>query len=132
MPILVPDVGEVLLLRITLGVDSSPASLFYRYFVNDYTPVEGTVLGDLTECTTMGYAPMEMDAGDWSVATSIGVTTAEQDPQAVVLEAAITIYGYYVTDNPATVLYYLERFADPVVFGALGGTLTFVPKVTFS
>ena len=122
MALLVPDVGEVLLLSYALN-KVAQGDVKLRLYTNDYTPVEGSVVGDFTEATAAGYAAITLTGASWTIATATGVTTATYAQQTFTLTAASTDYGYYVTNNAGTQVLWAERFSDaPHSIPSDGGT----------
>lgn len=111
MALLVPDEGEVEMLSRILNVNAADDVVLHLY-VNDVTPGEGDTVSTYTECSAAGYAAITLAAADWSIATSSGVTTAEQPQKTFSLTEASTDYGYYVTNNDGTKLLWAERFSD--------------------
>lgn len=123
MALLVPDVGEVLLLSYALNKITPGDSVKLKLFTNDYTPVEGSLVGDFTECVAAGYAAIDLAKADWTIETAAGVTTAEQPQKTFTLTAASEDYGYYITDIAGTGLLWAERFTDaPHSIPSGGGT----------
>jgi len=123
MALLVPDVGEVLLLSYALNKITPGDSVKLKLFTNDYTPVEGSVVGDFTEAVAAGYAAIDLAKADWTVETDGGVTTAAQPQKTFTLTAASEDYGYYITDIAGTGLLWAERFTDaPHSIPSGGGT----------
>lgn len=123
MALLVPDVGEVLLLSYALNKITPGEDVKLRLFKTDYTPVEGSVIGDFIEATTAGYSAISLAKADWTIATSVGVTTAEQPQKTFTLTGAGSHYGYYITDTAGTGLLWAERFSDaPHNIPSGGGT----------
>ena len=123
MSLLVPDVGEVLLLSYALNKIAPGDDVKLKLFKNDYTPVEGSVVGAFTEADTAGYAAISLAMADWTVATDTGTTTAEQPQKTFTLTGAGTHYGYYITDTAGTGLLWAERFSDaPHTIPSGGGT----------
>ena len=129
MALLVPDVGEVLMLSYSLNKIAPGDTVLLKLFKNDYTPVEGSVVGDFTEADTAGYSAIALAKADWTIATVEGVTedldvtTAEQPLKTFTLTGAGSHYGYYITDEAETGLLWAERFTDaPHTMPAGGGT----------
>lgn len=121
--LLVPDVGEVLLLSYALNKIAPGASVRLKLFSNNYTPVEGSVIASFTEATTAGYAAITLTNTDWTVETAAGVTTAAHIQKTFTLTGAGTHYGYYITDIAGTGLLWAERFDDaPHNIPSGGGT----------
>ncbi len=122
MALLVPDVGEVLLLSYALN-KVAPTDVKLRLYTNNYTPVEGSVIADFTEAVATGYAAIALAGADWTIATSAGVSTAEQPQKTFTLTAASTDYGYYITNNSGSQVLWAERFSDaPHNIPSGGGT----------
>ncbi len=129
MALLVPDVGEVLLLSYALD-KVVPGNVFLRLFTNNYTPVEGSVYANFTEATAAGYGEIELEGNDWTIATSTGVTTAEFAQQTFTFTAASTNYGYYVVNNAKNQVLWAERYSDaPHVIPSGGGTEKITVKI---
>jgi len=121
--LLVPDVGEVLLLSYALNKIAPGDSVKLKLFKNDYTPVEGSIVGDFTEADTTGYSAIDLAKTDWTIATATGTTTAEQPQKTFTLTGAGVHYGYYITDIAGTGLLWAERFSDaPHNIPSGGGT----------
>jgi len=133
MALLVPDVGEVQLLSYALN-KLTPENQIMRLFKNDYTPVEGSVLGDFTEATWTGYAQKSLTGSSWTVATVAGVTTgtfAVQTFTSTANQAAELSYGYYVLGATSGILLWAERFTDgPYAIAVLGDNIAITPKIT--
>lgn len=122
MTLVVPDVGEVLLLGYMLN-KVEPTEVKLHLYTNDYTPVEGSVVGDFTEAVAAGYAAIELAGASWTIATDTGVTTASYAQQTFTFTAASTNYGYYVTNNDGSQVLWAERFSDaPHTLPSGGGT----------
>lgn len=129
MALVVPDVGEVLMLKRALN-HTAADNVKVHLFVNDVTPSDDTVLGDLTECTADGYAAEVLTGTSFTIATNTGTTTAEYAQITFELTGTATVYGYYVTDNAGTGLLWVERFADaPHNFPSGGGNESITIKI---
>lgn len=108
-------------------------------YVNNVTPAKSTVLADLTEATFDGYANVNVLAAGW---TAPYVNAAGNGEMSTLAQAAFNAtgtttsemaFGYYVTDNPATVLLFAEKFAVAVPMGAVVGQhLGVIPRVTLA
>lgn len=127
MALLVPDVGEVLLLRRALNHAAADDVVIHLY-TNDHAPDEGDTVANYTEEDDASYAAVTLNS--WSVSTSGGTTTAEHPAVTFTFAAATTVYGYYVTDNAGTTLLWAEEFGSATTYGAGGGTLEVTPKIT--
>ncbi len=129
MTLLVPDVGEVLLLSYALD-KVVPGNVFLRLFTNNYTPVEGSVYASFTEATAAGYGEIELEGNDWTIASSVGVTTAEFAQQTFTFTAASTNYGYYIVNNAKNQVLWAERYSDaPHTIPSGGGTEKITVKI---
>ena len=125
--LLVPDVGEVLLLSYALD-KVVPGNVFLRVYDNDYTPVEGSVIASFEIAYLDGVgettpAELELEGNDWTISTAVGVTTAAFAQQTFTFTAASTNYGYYVVNNAKDQVLWAERFSDaPHTIPSGGGT----------
>lgn len=90
--------------------------LILRLFKNNQIPADADTEADYTEATFIGYAPVTLDALDWTI-TEANPAVATQPPQ----EFRSTqggqdqgIYGYYVVGADSGRLKWAERFSDGV------------------
>lgn len=73
-------------------------------FQNDYVPVAGLVLGDLTECDYDGYVEQPLDPSAWGtpvLASSVWTSTNTDTVQFTAASSGFVsqnVYGYYITD----------------------------------
>ena len=132
MALVVPDVGEVLLLSYALNKIAPGDDVRLKLFTNDETPDDDTVVGDLTEATAAGYDEITLAKANWTVETAVGgVTTASYAQQTFTFTAGSTNYGYYITDTAGTGLLWVERFTDaPHTIPGGGGTEKITPQIT--
>jgi hypothetical protein len=108
MSLVLPNVGEVQdLVRSLKAVDFT-----IKLFVNDYTPVKGTVIGNFTEMSTLGYAAKSLVKDNWVISTVGGITTATHDLQIWTFSEGtlVTVYGYYIIETASGILRWAERF----------------------
>jgi hypothetical protein len=127
MTLVVPNPSEALLLTNMLSVES----LLLKLYSNDYTPVFGTVVGDLTELSVTGYSAKTLSPGSWTITASSpsGPATALYAQQTWGITAACTSYGYYLVGATSGALYWLERFTDgPYVIDSSGGQIKVTPQ----
>lgn len=119
MALVVPNVGEVLLLTRMLATDVK-----VHLFINNVTPAENIVLIDFTEATAAGYGAVTLTGGSWTIETDLeGVTTAEYAEIEFTFTEGSTNYGYFVTDSDGTGLLWAEKFTDaPHTLPSGGGT----------
>lgn len=132
-----PDVGDARLVEYMLKTNR-PESLYLRLFENDYTSIDGSIIGNFTALTMAGYAEKTLAAANWTIATVGNVTTATYVPTAAETTFTMTadtshlIYGYYVVDKTgAEQVLWAERFSDaPHTIPANGGVETITVKIT--
>lgn len=131
MALLCPDAGEVQLLTMALS-KATVETQTLRLFVNNYTPVEGSVAGSFTEMSTCGYSAIALARASWSIASAAGVTTASFAQQTFTFTAGgpTTVYGYYVTETTSGVLLWAELFSSAQTVQYTGDTIKITPKFT--
>lgn len=132
MALIVPaQKGEILMLQYIVGlVDAGNPVL--HLFGNNVTPTNTTVIGDLTQCTSAGYAPITLVSANWTTTQSAGVTTAVYSEQTFAFGTNATAYGYYVTDTSGNLLW-LEMFnGAPFNLPDGGGNISVTTKITLN
>jgi hypothetical protein len=102
-------------------------------YSNNFTPTTASILANFTENTYAGYAAQ--DISNWGApSTAAHVTTIQGDPNTFTRSttgAAENVYGYFVTDQAGTTLYYAEKDpGGPRVLTNAGDSVTITPKVT--
>ena len=123
MSLIVPDVGEVLLLSYAVNKIVPGDVKLHLYTAIASTMDEETIISDFTEASAAGYAAISIPDTDWTVATVTDVTTATAAQQTFTFTAASTNLGYYVTDDAGTGLLWCEVFSDsPHTIPSGGGT----------
>jgi len=130
MSLLVPDVGEVLLLQKALNKVAADDVKIHLYSSN-YTPVEGDTI---TATDSFGLitdpAAIVLTGANWTVSSAAGTTTAEHAQQTFTFTGAETVYGYVVTNNAETEMLWAERFTDgPYTIPSGGGSIKITPKI---
>jgi hypothetical protein len=130
MAISVPDIAEQLLLKYIVGLVAPGSPVIHLYEAN-LTPIETTTIGDFSETTKVGYTAMTLTSTYWTVTTLDGnVTTAMYSQQTFSFTTGADIYGYYITDTSAALLW-CERFTGaPFRLPSGGGTIAISPRVT--
>lgn len=130
--LLVPDVGEVQLLKFALGVDASENQTLKLYATN-ITPAEGDTAGTYTAAAGGGYADKTLTKTSWTVSTSAGVTTGSYAAQTYTFTGALTtnptIYGYFVVSATGGILLWAELAAATFTPASNGDTYTVTPKI---
>ena len=140
MSLLVPDVGEILMLQYLVNMLSTdgtagPASgqRLLRLFTNNLTPVEATTLATITEAVgSTGYNPVTLVGSSWTTTQVGGTTTAVYSEQTFTFTTGVTVYGYYVTSIYGTpAVLWLERFSGaPVILPSGGGQIAISPRIS--
>lgn len=87
-----------------------------RLFQNDFHPNQTSVLADFTEADYTGYTEADPTWGAIYYDTPSGLAIASYPAvfQPTGTTVANTIYGWYITDDPATIWFACERFDNPV------------------
>ena len=98
MALVCPDLyGEILLLQYIVGLVEAGNPVLHLY-ANDVTPSDSTVVGDLIEATSSGYAAITLVSSNWTTTQTAGVTTAVYSERTFSFGTDAVCYGYYVTD----------------------------------
>lgn len=135
MPLIVPNAGELVLLRWLLKeVSLSSMNQTLRLFSNNVTIDKNTVVAGLTEATFTGYVPIPLARGSWVSPVTVAdraVTTYTSTSSVftATVGTSNTIYGYYVTDDVTGTCLWAENFPAPLSMIA-GATLTILPTFT--
>jgi hypothetical protein len=133
--VLVPDVGEVVLLSDLLA-GGSLENWTLKLFKNNVTPAEGDTAATYTVADFTGYAnktlTRTLSGSTWSTpSTSSGTTSSTYGAAAQswsVGASGNTIYGAYVVGATSTTLIYSDLLATPRVL-ANGDTYQYTPKL---
>jgi hypothetical protein len=141
MPLTVPlQLGEILMLQYILGLASiktgftasSTNGPVLKLYATDTSVSDNTLISNLTECTSNGYAPITLVSNAWTVGQSGGVTTGSYAQQTFSFNTNAVSYGYYVTDTLGNLLW-LERFSGaPFSIPDGGGTIAITSKITLA
>jgi hypothetical protein len=110
MPLLVTDKGSEMILKAYFNNAWAAGGndLTLNLFTNNYTPVDGSVIGNFTLATGGGYIAKNLARGSWTIGTN--------DPRdAIFAEQTFTftgpltgnasVYGYVVTDADNNVIF---------------------------
>src|SRR4051794_3347686 len=120
------------LLSIALGIGST-LTMALRLFVNSYTIIPATVLGDLTECTIAGYACVTLSTGSW-VPSALSNTWVYDYPQVTYTftsnSGPSTVYGWYMVDTTSSKLVCGGNISPYTPDASLGGSLGVTIKIT--
>lgn len=123
--------GEILLLQYIVGLVDAGNPVLHLY-QNDHTPSDSTVIANLTECTSAGYAAITLVSSNWTTTQASGVTTAVYSERTFSFTTDGTSYGYYITNTLGNLLW-LERFSGaPFSLPTGGGTISISSRLTLS
>ena len=129
MALLVPDVGEVLMLGRAIN-NVAAEDLILKLFVTNVATAEANVAGSFTEMSAAGYAAKTLTKGSWTVANAAGVTTAAYAQQTISPTAATSCWGYFIVGATSGTLYWAENFGADYPVGSGGGDYKITPKIT--
>jgi len=131
MALLVPDVGEVELLKRMLNFSATGDVQLYLYTSNT-TPAEDDVVCSYTLSTVAGGTTVLVLTGtNWTVQTNTGTTTGSHAQVTFTFTGAeASIYGYVVTNAAGAILLWAERFTDgPYAIPSGGGSVKITPQI---
>jgi lipoprotein signal peptidase len=133
MTMLVPSVGENMLLGMALGFNAQEDFLL-KLFVNNVTPADTDVASTYTEMSTLGYTAKTLSKGNWTITQNGGVAQGSFAQQTWTFSAgaAVTVYGYYVVGAASGTLLFSELFGSAKVVQNAGDTIKITPQITLS
>jgi hypothetical protein len=118
MPGLVPDEGEVRMLRTVLGAVTAEV-LSLRLYVNDKVPALDDSADDYVEMSGHGYAPIYLGANAWAFAMADPGTGTPARAEAPVQTfafpaggATVHVFGSVLVGDTSGILYGAARFDD--------------------
>ena len=120
-----PDVGLVPALQ-----RIATPSVHVHLYQNDVTPDRDTVLGDLTECAFTGYATRDVPVADFTltgVVAHVGGIQALPVANTNASGGAVTVYGYFITDETDAILLAVARDDAAPVSVPVGDPYLVVP-----
>jgi len=115
MALVVPDVGEVIMLE-SIFKTASPSAHTLKLYQNDISPAESDTAGTYTEATISGYSSVSLTRATWNAASTDGggVTTITYPQTTFTFSGSGTIVGYYIINTTGGVLNLSERiFSTP-------------------
>lgn len=118
MNMVIPDQGKGYFLLICFGSQGAAAGdLHLRLFKNDYTPADGSALGDFTEADFSGYAEIVIHPGDWDDVAIVSNVAEMQTTVAPSWTATAgtpnTVYGWYLAYTGSGIVVAAQRFDSP-------------------
>ena len=136
--------GEFLMLQYILGLASVNSSFtassvngpVLHLYANDISNSGGiginTVITDIIQCTSTGYAPITLTSNAWTTVQAGSITTGVYSQVTFNFSTNAVSYGYYVTDTSNNLLW-LERFTGaPFSIPTGGGTIAITSKITLA
>lgn len=133
--LILPSNSEKTMLEFALGV-LVPGNQQLKLFVNDYTPVDGSVAANFTEMSTHGYAQKVLTKTNWVVSAGAdgSPASAAYATQTWTFTAAAVqnVYGYFILDATTGLLLWAERFASAKPIENTGDQIIITPKITNS
>jgi hypothetical protein len=76
------------------------------------------------ELAASGYAPVGLVSGNWTLAAIADGAQVNSTPINWTFTSAASVYGYWISDGSSTYSLFGETFANPFLYGPLGGTFT--------
>jgi hypothetical protein len=134
MALLVPDVGEVELLKRLLYANAGSENGTLKLYSSNTTPAESDTAATYTEATFTGYSAKTLTSsqsgGTWAVPTTSTGTTSSTYGTTLTWSPTTsqTIYGYFVIGATSTVLWWAEIFGSSKNLSN-GDTLNLTAKI---
>lgn len=135
MALLVPNVGEVVLLTDLLNGANTREAWTLKLFKTNVTPAETDTAGSYTVADFTGYSDKTLTrttgGSTWATPTTSSGTTSSQynagTPQSWSATSAQTVYGYYFVGATSAVLILAENFGAIALVNP--STLTLIPYI---
>jgi len=127
MTLIIPSISNETILKFIFGKLEVPNTQTLRLFKNNHNPSKNTIISNLEEATQPGYASKNLNASDWAVVTTGGITTALYPEREFIFTGAAQLYGYYVTTNVGgnNYLLWAEKFTNaPFILPPNGGSIS--------
>jgi hypothetical protein len=127
MTLIIPSISNETILKFIFGKLAVSETQTLRLFTNNHNPSKSTIISSLVEANQPGYTSKNLNASDWVVVTTGGVTTALYPESVFTFTGSAQIYGYYVTTNINGINYLLwvEKFTNaPFILPSNGGSIS--------
>jgi hypothetical protein len=135
MTLILPSNGEKKFLEFALGVNA-PGNQTLGLYVNDYVPVDGSLVANFTEMSTHGYAAKALTKTAWVVTQGADGSPASAAYAAqtwtFTAAAVVSVYGYFIKDVTTGLLLWAERFASAKAIENAGDQIIITPTITLS
>lgn len=134
MALLVPDVGEVELLKRLLYGNAGSENGTLKLYKTNVTPAESDTAASYTVADFTGYSDKTLTSSQsgatWAVPTTSTGTTSSTYGTTLSWSPTTsqTVYGYYVVGATSTVLWWAELFASAKNLSN-GDTLNLTAKI---
>ncbi len=118
MALLVPDVGEVELLKRLLYANAGSENGTLKLYKTNVTPAESDTAASYTVADFTGYSDKTLTSSQsgatWAVPTTNTGTTSSTYGTTLTWSPTTsqTVYGYYVVGATSTILWWAELFAS--------------------
>ena len=118
-PTVIPYLDWISILTLLTTTGGTWHGAIAHLYQNNFTPTPGMTLASLTEADYTGYAassaltwgtPGFLPAGPAVVTANLVSFVSGATPTLF-----NTVYGYYITDSPATVLHFARLFQAPII-----------------
>jgi hypothetical protein len=127
MTLIIPSISDETILKFIFGKISASETQTLRLFANNHNPSKNTTLSNLSEANQSGYNSINLNASNWVVVTTGGVTTALYPESTFTFTGSAQVYGYYVTTNVGgnNYLLWVEKFTNaPFTLPSNGGSIS--------
>jgi hypothetical protein len=130
MALVVPDEGEVQLLKLLTGA-SAQEDYTLKLYTNAGPPAETDTSASYTEVSGFGYASISLVHGvGWTCSTTAGVSAAVYAQQTFTFTSGpVTVNGYYIVGATSGKVLWAEAFSGAAAIPAGGGTIQVTPRI---
>lgn len=130
MSLVVGDAAEAIMLNYILNKDT-PEDLVIKLYTNNYTPVEGDLVGNYTELSGGGYTDVTFVSANWTVVSGDPTVSTYPEITWTFTGPAGNVYGYYIVRATGGELMWAERFSNgPYNMQNNGDNIKFVTQIT--
>lgn len=136
MALVVPDKGEVRLLRYIVNKDT-PTNLVLHLYTNEvdlstesFEAAGDGSSGSFTEVSASGYAAVTLSGANWTASTSTGVSSAVHNTGITFsFTTGVDVQGYYVTNTSNQIMWAEEFPGAPFTLPSTGGDIAVKPQI---
>ena len=130
MALVVPEIGLAIQANIYL-TEWNTNSLRIHLYKNNYSPVQGSVLGDFTEADYSGYASQLISTWtgpSWVAPRQVLEAGSSKTFSNTTGAVGNTVYGYYITDQGGNLVWAERDPSAPIDMGSAGRTYIILPR----